>query len=154
MPNFPMSEAAFLIWSLDQRKDWATIICLVGGGQEINTGEAGIAEWIRALNEMFTHWKIYISPKLTDAEYAEGKVNELLKNNTNVTYSNDLHLGVSLRSYRAEKLSAFVHSMLAVDGNAATIYAEIKENYPIFLTRDMEKARRWLHEKVRGTERT
>ncbi|MCR5279029.1 MAG: DUF2075 domain-containing protein, partial [Lachnospiraceae bacterium] len=154
VPNFPMSEAAFLIWSLDQRKDWATIICLVGGGQEINTGEAGIAEWIRALNEMFTHWKVYISPKLTDAEYAEGKVNELLKNNPNVTYSDDLHLGVSLRSYRAEKLSAFVHSMLAVDGNAANIYAQIKENYPILLTRDMEKARRWLHEKVRGTERT
>lgn len=74
VPNFPMSEAAFLIWSLDQREDWATIICLVGGGQEINTGEAGISEWIKALNEKFLHWKVYISPKLTDAEYAEGEV--------------------------------------------------------------------------------
>ena len=154
VPNFPLSEAAFLIWSLDQRKDWATIVCLVGGGQEINTGEAGIAEWIKALNEMFTHWKVYISPKLTDAEYAEGKVNELLQHNPNVTYSDDLHLGVSLRSFRAEKLSAFVHSMLAIDGNAASIYDEIKDKYPIVLTRDMEKARRWLHERVRGTERT
>ncbi|MBQ1311213.1 MAG: DUF2075 domain-containing protein [Blautia sp.] len=154
VPNFPVSEAAFLIWSLDQREDWATIICLVGGGQEINTGEAGIAEWIKALNEKFTHWKIYISPKLTEAEYAEGKVNKLLENNKNVTYSDSLHLGVSLRSYRAEKLSAFVHSLLAVDGNAAEIYAQIKDKYPIILTRDMEKARRWLHEKVRGTERT
>lgn len=154
VPNFPMSEAAFLIWSLDQREDWATIICLVGGGQEINTGEAGIAEWIRALNDRFTHWKVYISPKLTEPEYAEGKVNELLESNKNVTYSEDLHLGVSLRSYRAEKLSAFVHSMLAIDGNASVIYAQIKDKYPIILTRDMEKARRWLHEKVRGTERT
>ncbi len=154
VPNFPVSEAAFLIWSLDQREDWATIVCLVGGGQEINTGEAGISEWIRALNEKFTHWKVYISPKLTEAEYAEGQVNELLKDNRNVTYAEDLHLGVSLRSYRAEKLSAFVHSMLAIDGDAASIYAEIKGNYPIYLTRDMEKARRWLHEKVRGTERT
>ncbi|MCR5802511.1 MAG: DUF2075 domain-containing protein [Lachnospiraceae bacterium] len=154
VPNFPMSEAAFLIWSLDQREDWATIICLVGGGQEINTGEAGISEWIRALNEKFTHWKVYISPKLTEPEYAEGKVNELLENNNNVTYSEDLHLGVSLRSYRAEKLSAFVHSMLAIDGNASEIYAQIKDKYPIILTRDMEKARRWLHERVRGTERT
>lgn len=154
VPNFPMSEAAFLIWSLDQREDWATIICLVGGGQEINTGEAGIAEWIRALNDRFTHWKVYISPKLTEPEYAEGKVNELLESNKNVTYSEDLHLGVSLRSYRAEKLSAFVHSMLAIDGYASEIYAQIKDKYPIILTRDMEKARRWLHEKVRGTERT
>lgn len=154
VPNFPMSEAAFLIWSLDQREDWATIICLVGGGQEINTGEAGISEWIKALNNTFTHWKIYISPKLTEPEYAEGKVNDLLGNNKNVTYSESLHLGVSLRSFRAEKLSAFVHSLLAIDGKAAEIYKQIKDKYPIYLTRDMETAKRWLHERVRGTERT
>ena len=152
--NFPMSEAAFLIWSLDQREDWATIVCLVGGGQEINTGEAGISEWINALNEKFPHWKVYISPKLTDPEYAEGKVNELLADNPCVTYSDSLHLGVSLRSYRAEKLSAFVHALLAVEPNAAELYREIKDRYPIVLTRDMGKAREWLHSKVRGTERT
>ena len=154
VPNFPLSEAAFLIWSLDQREDWATIVCLVGGGQEINTGEAGISEWIKALNEQFPHWNVYISPKLTDAEYAEGKVNELLKDNSKVTYSEDLHLSVSLRSYRAEKLSAFVHALLSFDVNAARLYDEIKDKYPIVLTRDMSKARKWLHSKVRGTERT
>ena len=154
VPNFPVSEAAFLIWSLDRREDWATIICLVGGGQEINTGEAGITEWINALNGQFSHWKVYISPKLTDAEYAEGKVNELLSCNKNVTYSENLHLGVSLRSFRAEKLSAFVHSLLTFDKNAAQIYSEIKDKYPIVLTRDMNTARRWLHNQVRGTERT
>ena len=154
VPNFPLSEAAFLIWSLDQRKDWATIVCLVGGGQEINTGEAGISEWLKALNEQFPHWNVYISPKLTDAEYAEGKVNELLKDNLKVTYSEDLHLSVSLRSYRAEKLSAFVHALLSFDENASVLYNEIKEKYPIVLTRDMSKAKKWLHEKVRGTERT
>ena len=131
VPNFPMSEAAFLIWSLDQREDWATIVCLVGGGQEINTGEAGISEWIKALNEKFTNWKVYISPKLTEKEYAEGQVNELLKDNHNVTYSDDLHLGVSLRSYRAEKLSAFVQALLTFDKKASTLYSEIKDKYPI-----------------------
>lgn len=154
VPNFPLSEAAFLIWSLDQREDWATIVCLVGGGQEINTGEAGISEWIKALNEQFPHWNVFISPKLTDAEYAEGRVNELLKDNSKVTYSEDLHLSVSLRSYRAEKLSAFVHALLSFDANAAALYNEIKDKYPIVLTRDMAKARKWLHDKVRGTERT
>lgn len=154
VPNFPMSEASFLIWSLDQREDWATIVCLVGGGQEINTGEAGISEWIKSLNTTFTHWKVYISPKLTEAEYAEGQVNELLKYNPNVTYSNSLHLGVSLRSYRAEKLSAFVHALLDINDSASSIFAEIKDKYPIVLTRDMEKAKRWLQDKVRGTERT
>lgn len=154
VPNFPLSEAAFLIWSLDQREDWATIVCLVGGGQEINTGEAGISEWIYALNERFPHWKVYISPKLTEPEYAEGKVNTLLAANKNVTYSDSLHLGVSLRSYRAEKLSAFVHALLAVDPKAKELYREIQDKYPIVLTRDMDKAREWLHSKVRGTERT
>ncbi len=154
VPNFPLSEAAFLIWSLDQREDWATIVCLVGGGQEINTGEAGISEWIKALNEQFSHWKVYISPKLTEPEYAEGKVNKLLENNKNVTYSDDLHLSVSLRSFRAEKLSAFVHALLSIDPEASDLYKEIKGNYPIFLTRSMEKAKKWLHKKVRGTERT
>ena len=152
--NFPMSEAAFLIWSLDQREDWATIVCLVGGGQEINTGEAGISEWIKAVNEEFNHWEVHISPKLTEPEYAEGKVNELLEDNPKVIYSEDLHLGVSLRSYRAEKVSAFVHALLTFDESASTLYHEIKDKYPIVLTRDMSKARRWLHEKVRGTERT
>ncbi len=154
VPNFPMSEAAFLIWSLDQREDWATIVCLVGGGQEINTGEAGIAEWIKALNERFPLWDVYISPKLTEAEYAEGKVNELLKGKHNVTYSESLHLAVSLRSYRAEKLSAFVHALLSFDSTASTLYEEIKDHYPIVLTRDMMKARKWLHDIVRGSERT
>lgn len=154
VPNFPLSEAAFLIWSLDQREDWATIVCLVGGGQEINTGEAGISEWIHALNDKLPHWKVYISPKLTEPEYAEGKVNELLAKNENVTYSENLHLGVSLRSFRAEKLSAFVHSLLTFSPDASELYNEIKDRYPIVLTRDMETAKRWLHSKVRGTERT
>ena len=154
VPNFPYSEAAFLIWSLDQREDWATIICLVGGGQEINTGEAGISEWIAALNDKFPHWKVYISNNLTAPEYAEGRVNELLADNGNVTFTDNLHLGVSLRSFRAEKLSAFVHSLLSFNPDAASIYSEIKDRYPIVLTRDMAKAREWLRSKARGSERT
>lgn len=154
VPNFPVSEAAFLIWSLDQREDWATIVCLVGGGQEINTGEAGISEWIKALNEHYKNWKVFISPHLTDKEYAEGKVDELLQSNKNVTYSEDLHLKVSLRSFRAEKLSAFVHSLLSFDSNASSLYNEIKDKYPIVLTRDMEKARKWIRDMAKGPERT
>lgn len=152
--NFPYSEAAFLIWSLDQREDWATIVCLVGGGQEINTGEAGISEWIKALNEKFTHWRIYISDKLTEAEYAEGRVNELLAGNDKVTFSPELHLGVSLRSFRAENLSAFVHALLSFNPDAAALYDTIKAHYPIVLTRDMTKARAWLRKNTRGSQRS
>ncbi len=155
VPNFPMSEAAFLIWSLDQREDWATIVCLVGGGQEINTGEAGISEWIKALNEQFPHWNVYISPKLTAPEYAEGRVNELLKSNARVTFSESLHLGVSLRSFRAERLSAFVHSLLSFTPDASALYADVvAHSYPIYITRDMNKARAWLRQQARGTQQT
>ena len=155
VPNFPMSEAEFLIWSLDQRKDWAAIICLVGGGQEIHTGEAGIAEWIEALNKKFKHWKVFISDKLTEPEYAEGQVTEKLKGNPNVSFSDKLHLAVSLRSFRAETLSNFIHSLLSFNANATDLYQEIKKkNYPILLTRDMDKARQWLRKRARGNEHT
>lgn len=155
VPNFPMSEAEFLIWSLDQREDWAVIICLVGGGQEINTGEAGITEWIKALNNRFNHWNVYISNKLTDPEYAEGRVNELLVGNDKVTFSDSLHLAVSLRSFRAETLSAFIHSLLSFAPDATSLYQDVKgKKYPIVLTRDMDKARQWLRKMARGTQQT
>lgn len=155
VPNFPMSEAEFLIWSLDQREDWAVIVCLVGGGQEINTGEAGISEWLDALNKQFRHWDIFISNKLTDPECAEGRVNELLSDNPRVSYSDSLHLAVSLRSFRAETLSSFIHSLLAFNNDARDLYRDVaNRNYPIVLTRDMNKARAWLRRMARGTQQT
>lgn len=154
LANFPMSEGEFLIWSLDQHKDWATIVCLVGGGQEINSGEGGIGLWIQALNETFPDWQVYISDKLTDKEYAEGSVEELLKGNPNVHMERNLHLAVSQRSYRAETLSLWVHQLLDLDIQAArNTYADIKDRYPIVLTRDLSKAKQWLREHARGSER-
>lgn len=152
--DFPMSEGEFLIWSLDQRDDWAVIVCLVGGGQEINTGEAGIGEWIRALNESFPDWQIYISSHLTAKEYAEGRVKELLGKNKHVTYSDNLHLAVSMRSFRAESLSNMVHNLLDGEPNKARdVYKNIADRYPIVLTRDIDKAKNWLRNKARGNER-
>ena len=154
VPDFPMSEAEFLIWSLDLRKDWAVIVCLVGGGQEINTGEAGIGEWIRAVNETFPDWKVYLSKHLTDKEYAEGNVAELVRENPNAHQVDQLHLAVSMRSFRAENLSKFVHHVLDRDAEKARIiYQDIREKYPIVLTRDIKKAKRWLEDKARGSER-
>lgn len=150
--DFPMSEGEFLIWSLDQRDDWAVIICLVGGGQEINTGEAGIGEWVRAMNETFPDWNVYISNQLTEKEYAEGQVSELLSEHQNVVFSDDLHLAVSMRSFRAESLSRMVHYLL--DGDAQMVrevYQDIKERYPIVITRNLDKAKDWLKHKARGS---
>lgn len=154
VPDFPMSEAEFLIWSLDLRKDWAVIVCLVGGGQEINTGEAGIGEWIRAVNETFPDWKVYLSKHLTDREYAEGNVAELVANNKNAQQVDQLHLAVSMRSFRAEKLSNFVHYILDRDvERAKNLYQEFKDKYPFLLTRDINTAKKWLETTARGSER-
>lgn len=155
VPNFPMSEAEFLIWSLDQREDWAVIICLVGGGQEINDGEAGIGEWIKAINSKFKHWNVYLSRQLTELEYAEGRVYDLLQETPHVTYNDSLHLAVGLRTFRAEAYPAFINSLLSFNPNASSIYEEVKKNnYPVYLTRDVEKARAWLRSKARGTQQT
>ena len=154
LTDFPMSEGEFLIWSLDQHKDWATIVCLVGGGQEINSGEGGIGLWIDALNQRFPNWKIYISNQLTEKEYAEGNVSTLLAENPNVYIKPDLHLPVSQRSYRAETLSLFVHQLLDLNIAAASAtYADIQSRYPIVLTRDLGKAKNWLRSHARGSER-
>lgn len=152
--DFPMSEAEFLIWSMDQRKDWAVILCLVGGGQEIHTGEAGISEWIRAVNETFPHWNVYISDHLIDKEYADGKVEELIRNNLHINKSSILHLATSMRSFRAENLSHFVKALLDLDVNEAKhTYQELKNKYPIVLTRDINKAKQWLKSNATGSER-
>ena len=152
--NFPMSEGEFLIWSLDQHKDWATIVCLVGGGQEINSGEGGIGLWIKALNDTFPEWQIYISNNLTDKEYAEGNVAELLADNAHVHTCPDLHLAVSQRSFRAETLSLFVHQLLDRQvSDARKTLTQISERYPIVLTRDLDKAKEWLRRNARGSER-
>ena len=152
--DFPMSEPEFLIWSLNLREDWAVVVCLVGGGQEINTGEAGIGEWLRAINARFPDWNVFISDQLTGKEYAEGELEDLLQANDNVERSTNLHLAVSMRSFRAEQLSNFVHHLL--DGNvsqAQVLLATLKYKYPIVITRDLNAAKNWLRKQKRGTER-
>ena len=152
--NFPMSEPEFLIWSLDLREDWAVIVCLVGGGQEINTGEAGILEWLRAINASFPNWNVFISDKLTGKEYAEGELKGLLEANKKTHLTSNLHLSVSMRSFRAEQLSGFIHELL--EGNveeAKNLLTLIKNKYPIVLTRSLDKAKKWLKSQKRGTER-
>lgn len=153
-PDFNYSEPEFLISCLDRHTDWAVVVCLVGGGQEINTGEAGISEWLHAIRDKFPKWSVYISPNLTDSEYNAMNAIDELKNITDVNLNPDLHLAVSMRSFRAEKLSLFVKNLLDIDIEEATeTLKNISEKYPIILTRDLSKAKKWLKEKARGSER-
>jgi hypothetical protein len=153
-PNFDQSEPEFLISCLDRHPDWAVVVCLVGGGQEINTGEAGISEWIKALNRSFPKWHIYISSRLTDSEFGAGKILDEIKTRPNVVQKDQLHLSVSMRSFRAEDVSLLVKQLLDMDiDDARMTLARVRSNYPIVITRDLAKAKKWLREKARGSER-
>ena len=153
-PGFSQSEPEFLISYLDRHEDWAVVICLVGGGQEINRGEAGISEWLDALHASFLEWRVYVSPDLTDSEYAAGHALEKLAGRANVKKDTSLHLAVSMRSFRAENVSAFVKAVLDCErGKASEILERMSARYPIALTRDVNRAKQWIREHARGTER-
>ncbi len=153
--DFEQSEPEFLIDFMDRHKDWAVIVCLIGGGQEIYSGEAGIENWFRVLNKKYNNWDVYLSNKMTDLEYVDNVAtiqNLLRKSNFHVVP--ELHLEVSLRSFRSEKLSAFIKAVL--DNNveyAAKLYEELNKTYPIVMTRNFDEAKRWVKVKSRGSER-
>jgi hypothetical protein len=197
--NFNVSEPEFLISCMDRHRDWAVIVCLVGGGQEINTGEAGIIEWFAALNRSFPHWRTYVSSQLTDAEYASGLLLDVankesasvlngrgdsdrfdstagkstapyVSNNfegtgsgsdpvivalrTTVAFRDELHLAVSMRSFRAENVSLLVKQILDLDTDGARrTLSQLSDKYPILITRDLARAKQWLRTQARGNER-
>jgi hypothetical protein len=152
--NFDMSEPEFLIRVMDRHTDWAVIICLIGGGQEINTGEAGLMEWFYALKKHFPSWQVFVSQQITDYEYlGDNNLAELLSS-SQLVVEDQLHLAVSLRSYRSEKVSALIKAILDCDLTAAqALYTQVSPFYPILLTRDLHKAYNWIHQNARGGER-
>ena len=154
IPDFNQSEPEFLISCMNRHKDWATIVCLVGGGQEINTGEAGIGEWVKSITRSFPDWRIHISSRLSDSEYQANDALSELSRHPYVTYHDGLHLGVSIRSFRAEDVSLLVKQLLDQEvAPAKRTYEKIKEKFPIVITRDLGKAKAWLKSHARGSER-
>lgn len=152
--DFDMSEPEFLIQYMNRHEDWAVIICLVGGGQEINTGEAGLGEWFQALKYKHKDWNVFVSNRITDNEYRRGKDLNAMLSAINANIKEELHLSVSLRSFRSENLSGFVKSLLDVKHVVAKeLFNTLKDNYDIVITRDLIVAKNWIKNKARGTER-
>jgi hypothetical protein len=147
--EFNMSEPQFLMSVMDRHRDWCVVICLIGDGQEINTGEAGLGEWLSAVQDDYANWRIYLSDRLTQNNYL-GR-NAILLSNT--ISSPALHLATSIRSFRAEVLSDFVGAVIAGDSKSASSLCRKLSNYPLGLTRQLEAARRWLRLNGRGSER-
>ena len=151
---FPYSEPEFLISTMDRHQDWAVVICLVGGGQEINTGEAGLPEWFDALRRAFPDWDVYITPQLNDDEYRRGRSWLEMLSGLRTYERQELHLATSVRSFRTPDLAAFVKAVL--DANtleAQRLYQRIRDKYPIVITRDLRKSKSWVRDKCQGTTR-
>ena len=139
---------------MDRHDDWAVIVCLVGGGQEINIGEAGIDSWIEAIQMNFAHWEMHISSKLTDSEYGAGKILEAVRHRQLTYFDDSLHLAVSMRSFRAENVSSFVKAMLQCQKkDAREEFGQLTNRYPVAVCRDLRRAKQWVVSRARGTER-
>jgi hypothetical protein len=153
-PDFNQSEPGFLVEVFNRHDDWCVIVCLVGGGQEINAGEAGLPEWFSAIAAKHRGWKVHVSDQLGREEYRWGRDLHHLLRGLDYTVEPDLHLDVAIRSFRAEKLSAFVNALISGEAaSARELQNEISAKYPIFVTRDLAKAKSWLRERARGSER-
>lgn len=154
LASFDMSEPAFLIDVMNRHPDWCVVICLIGGGQEINTGEAGLSEWLSVLREHHSDWDVHVSQRLHDRDYIWDSALAKKLAEFAAQFDENLHLAVSIRSFRAEALSAFVGCV--VDNrpdDAKRIFQTIADKYPLVLTRDIDAARAWLRARARGSER-
>ena len=152
--DFNMSEPEYLISVMDRHGDWCTIICLIGGGQEINTGEAGVSEWLSSLKNNYPNWDIHYSNLIsTDENYLSNKeLRDWLQ--IVATEKHELHLSVSVRSFRSERISELMHEILEANNSTVNnLFNEVKNVFPIYLTRDLATAKNWLRSKAKGSER-
>lgn len=149
--DFPYSEPEYLISCMNRQLDWGVVICLVGNGQAINKGEAGLTEWIESISRSFKDWDVYMSKYLLESGDIKKAELELIEQQ--LKPREDLHLKMSMRSFRSEKVSIFVNQLLALQRDEATETLKELENYPIVITRSLDKAKQWLRDHARGSER-
>lgn len=149
------SEPEMFLQIMERHRDWAVILALVGGGQEINTGEAGIAEWGRALAAANRKpWRVLASPEVLrgGAAVAGGRLlSDPAASALPVEEEDRLHLAVSVRSLKAENYARWVNSV--VEGNAQEAAALQTGEFPVYLTRDLAVLRQSLRNQVVGASR-
>lgn len=152
----PYSEPEMMVEIMNRHKDWSVIVALVGGGQEINTGEAGLPEWGKIIQAKYSNWKVYVSPQLKTGNHSTGNATlfEQIPSNVEIIEDKDLHLDVSIRSYKAEELSHWVNLVLTNKPlEAKEVFNNKLSKYKIVITRDLEKAKSWLNSQCKGTRR-
>jgi hypothetical protein len=148
------SEPEMLLRIMERQDDWAFVVALVGGGQEINDGEAGLEEWGRALMGASRDWTVYASPEVLQGgpSTAGHKLFDIPVWNDKVRTVSELHLRTSNRSLRAEQLAIWVN--LVLDGEADRAASlKVPERFPILLTRNLDQTRSKLDSLAIGQSR-
>ncbi len=152
--GFDLSEPEFLISCLDRHPTWAVVVCLVGTGQEINTGEAGIAEWLGSVERRFPDWEVYVSPELGQGDATVATLKAQVQAREKLHEAPSLHLATSVRSFRSERYSEFVNRLLDLDVDGAkALLPEATARFPLRVTRNLDAAKAWLRARARGSER-
>lgn len=152
--GFDLSEPEFLISCLDRHPTWAMVVCLVGNGQEINTGEAGIAEWLGSVERRFPEWEVYVSPELGQGDATVAALKAQVQARDKLHEAPSLHLATSVRSFRSERYSEFVNRLLDLDVDGAkALLPEATARFPLRVTRNLAAAKAWLRARARGSER-
>lgn len=152
--GFDLSEPEFLISCLDRHPTWAVVVCLVGNGQEINTGEAGITEWLGSVERRFPEWEVYVSPELGQGDTTVAALKAQVLARAKLHEAPSLHLATSVRSFRSERYSEFVNRLLDLDiDGAKALLPEATARFPLRVTRDLAAAKTWLRARARGSER-
>lgn len=153
-PDMSVSEPHLLYRIMDRHKDWAVMICLVGLGQDIYDGEVGINEWFRCGIEEYREWELFYSPAIFEQSEDRNIDQTLITGCSRCHEAWDLHLKTSVRSFRADKQCQFIDAILDNDPEKAkSIYAQIADKYPVYITRDYSAAKAWVKNQVRGSQR-
>lgn len=150
------SEAELLFEFMNRHNGWAVIIALVGGGQEINTGEGGIAEWGDTLQKKYSNWVVYVAPELlvNNSSVSTQPLFKYPPKNLVIRENSDLHLSVSQRSFKATDLNNWVNAVIDNRPQEANRIADtIKKTYPILISRNIVEVKNWLKGKKSGTKR-
>jgi len=142
------SEAGHLLDAMARHADWAAVVCLIGGGQEIHDGEGGVAEWGRAL-EARPEWSVQAAPEVTTATDTRQRLPVL----AGLRLDALLHLDVPVRSIRNHFVADWVNAVLQGDGAQAAVIAREHGSMPFALTRDLAVLRNYLRAAARGQRR-
>ncbi|PIE69852.1 MAG: hypothetical protein CSA21_00145 [Deltaproteobacteria bacterium] len=141
------SEPFELLSVMERTPDWSVVIGLVGGGQEIFLGEAGLEEWGRALQETACNWNVIASPEVISGGSSVAG-HRLFKDGapSNIDFTSEplAHLSVSVRSHRAQKITNWVNQFLEPNSSTASKHFPDTKEFPLFVTRSLSKAREWL----------